>query len=126
VLALIAEANTGAALRVLPMVEGSPHMVAEAISAAAQRRSLQGVRALLAHAREVGLAEGPEARGLWRAAIMAFGTLRRSHEARKAFADMRSCGAWQLSDTPTANLLLNALASDVSLQFIRWARAPVV
>ena len=123
VLALIEQVNTGAALEVLPMVTTSPEVVAAAIAAAAQRRSLQGVRALLTHAREAGASRGVAARPVWCAVIMALGALRRPHQARKAFADMRDAGAWQPGDTTTVNLLLNALAGDIALQFTRWGWA---
>lgn len=119
ILQLIRGINSDAALAALPMVTLSSDALGEAIAAAAARRSLRGVRALLAHARDAGLASGLEARGLWRAAIVAFGALGRPGEARRAFVDMRAAGAWELSDTPTVNLLLNALAGDISVQFTR-------
>lgn len=118
---LIRGVNSAAALAALPMVTLTADALGEAVGAAAARRSLRGVRALLAHAREAGVAAGPEARDLWRAAIVAFGALGRPGEARRAFVDMRAAGAWELCDTPTVNLLLNALACDISVQFTRCA-----
>lgn len=121
ILQLMLSVNSAAALAALPMVTLTADAVGEAIAAAASRRSLRGVRALLAHAREAGLAAGPDARSLWRAAIVAFGALGRPSEARGAFVGMRQAGAWEQSDTPTVNLLLNALACDISVQFTRCA-----
>lgn len=118
-LALIRDVNTAAALEVLPMVQSSTRMCAASIRSAAQRGSLRGVRVLLQHAVDEGLAAGPEGAAVWRAAIVAFGQLKQPGEARRAFSGMRQVGAWGPEDTPTVNLLLNALAGDVQLQFIR-------
>ena len=123
ILALVREVNTAAALDALPMVAASASLCRRAITALAQRNSLRGVRAMLQRAKDVRVAGGPEARGLWRAAIVAFGRLRRPAEARQAFVEMRALGAWEVSDTATVNLLLNALASDIRLQFIRCVLA---
>lgn len=119
ILQLVHHVNTAAALAALPTVTATADTVAEAIGAAQQRGSLKGVRALLHHAQEQALSRGPEAREMWRAAIVALGALRRPAEARAAFVGMRSMGAWEVGDTATVNLLLNALAADVKLQFIR-------
>lgn len=120
ILQLIATVNTAAAMAALPMVAGSTELFQEAIQAAAERRSLKGVRTLLSHAIGARLSEGVGAADLWRAAIVAFGALGRPVEARRAFVGMRTAGAWEPSDTSTANLLLNALAGDVRVQFIRF------
>lgn len=116
---LARDVNTAATLEVLPMVACSPGMAAEALRALAARGSKRGVRALLQHARDAGIARGAAARELWRAAIVAFGQLRRPDEARAAFVEMRAAGAWEPDDTPTVNLLLNALAGDIHTQFVR-------
>ncbi|PRW57431.1 pentatricopeptide repeat-containing chloroplastic [Chlorella sorokiniana] len=120
ILGLVSQVNTAAVLDALPLVKASTHLSATAIRVAAQRGSLRGVRALLRHAFQAGVALGPEGADVWRAAIVAFGQLKRPEDARQAFVDMRvRAGAWDTDDTPTVNLLLNALASDVKLQFIR-------
>lgn len=103
------------------MVAGSHAMCGDAIRALQERGSTKGVRAMLQYAREAGLAGGPEARDVWRAAIVALGALRHPAEARRAFVDMRAAGAWEPSDTATVNLLLNALAGDIKVQFVRCA-----
>lgn len=124
ILGLIQQANSAAALEALPLVTPTTRLCACAIRAAAQRGSLRGVRELLQHAVRTKVALGPEGADVWRAAIVAFGQLKRPEEARQAFVDMRvRARAWDTDDTPTVNLLLNALASgDIKLQFIRWVR----
>ena len=120
IVGLISHVNTAAALDALPLVKASTRLSTVAIRAAAQRGSLHGVRALLRHAFQSGVALGPEGADVWRAAIVAFGQLKRPEDARQAFVDMRvRAGAWDTDDTPTVNLLLNALAGDIKLQFIR-------
>lgn len=116
---LARDVNTAAALEVLPVVTSSPGLVAEVLRVLAARGSLRGIRALLQHAREAGVAAGPRARELWRAAIVGLGSLRRPDEARAAFVDMKAAGAWEVGDTATVNLLLNALAGDIRTQFVR-------
>lgn len=124
ILGLIQQANSAAALEALPLVTPTTRLCACAIRAAAQRGSLRGVRELLQHAVRTKVALGPEGADVWRAAIVAFGQLKRPEEARQAFVDMRvRARAWDTDDTPTVNLLLNALASgDIKLQFTRWVR----
>jgi hypothetical protein len=119
VLQLVRTVNPEAALAVLPMVHSSAEMCCAAIRASAERRSLRGVRGFLEHAKGSGLARGPESRDLWRAAIVGLGALKRPQEARQVFVAMRQAGAWALEDTATVNLLLNALHTDIELQFIR-------
>ncbi len=120
IVGLVRDVNTAAALDALPLVAPTPRLCAAAIRAAAQRGSLRGVRALLRHAFQVRVALGPQGADVWRAAIVAFGQLKRPEDARQAFVDMRvRARAWDTDDTPTVNLLLNALASDIKLQFIR-------
>ena len=48
-----------------------------------------------------------------------YGALGRLDDARRVFKDMRAEGAWALGDTRGANVLLNALHSDVRLAFVR-------
>lgn len=121
ILQLIGTVNTAAALEALPLVATSPDMCAAAIRALTERRSLRGVHAMLHHARSTRAAQGLEGREVWRAAIVAFGKLRRLQDARQAFVGMRAAGAWGVEDTATVNLLLNSLAWDIKLQFVRWA-----
>ncbi|KAI3438000.1 hypothetical protein D9Q98_000443 [Chlorella vulgaris] len=116
---LISSEGTAAALQMLPMLTSSCRMCSAAIKALKERRNLKGVRAVLQHARDTGVAAGVDGRGVWRAAIVAFGALRRPQEARQAFVSMRAAAAWTVEDTETVNLLLNALAHSIELQFIR-------
>lgn len=123
---LVRSEGGAAALHALPMVACTPATCAAAIRALQQRRNLQGVRAVLQHARDTGAAAGPAGRQVWRAAIAAYGGLGRPKDARRVFVEMRESGAWSVEDVHTVNLLLNALAGSIEVQFVRCGMPTLV
>jgi hypothetical protein len=119
ILQLVNTAGSAAAIEALPLVTRTPRLCASLIRALQQRRNARGIHAVLQHARLTGLASGPQGREVWRAAIVALGTLGQAQAARRTFVLMREAGAWERGDTVTVNLLLNALHRDIRLQYIR-------